>query len=84
MTSAYTSLTKMHNNWYGVRYNTLVESVSNSIVWESEAAEAYKAKFAKLKSEIVSEFENINSQFTTLMNQAQEDIQATENANTVQ
>ncbi len=175
MTSAYTSLTEMHNNWYGVRYNTLVESfnnlipqlnellkitvgdlpfaletaannyaqadrgsgvvgacntaptqianipvskdvglrfltsevestknlvsnnfktaieqmnqiesVSNSIVWESEAAEAYKAKFAKLKSEIVSEFENINSQFTTLMNQAQEDIQATENANTVQ
>ena len=42
------------------------------------------SKDARLKNEIVSSFENIESQFTTLMNQTQEDIQATESANTVQ
>lgn len=61
-----------------------IETVSNSMVWEGEAAEAYKSRFATLKSQIVSSFENIKSEFTTLIQQTQEDIQATENANTVQ
>ena len=61
-----------------------IESAYSQIQWESEAAEAFEAKFKKLKSEIVSAFEDIESQFTKLMNQTQEDIQSAENANTVQ
>ena len=60
-----------------------IESTYNTIQWQSEAAEAFRAKFTKLKGEIISSFENINSQFTTLMEQTLSDIQATENANTV-
>lgn len=61
-----------------------IESAYSQIQWESEAAEAFEAKFKKLKSEIVAAFEDIESQFTKLMNQTQEDIQSAENANTVQ
>lgn len=61
-----------------------VESVYNQVQWDSEAADAFRAKFTKLKNEIVSAFENLDSQFTTLMEQTLSDIQATENANTVQ
>ena len=61
-----------------------IESTYNTIQWQSEAADAFKAKFTKLKSQIISSFENINSQFSTLMEQTLSDIQATENANTVQ
>lgn len=79
-----TTQTEVQNNFKSsVDLMGQIEQASNSMVWESEAAEAYKARFAKLKSEIVSSFENLNSQFTTLMNQTLEDIQSTENANTV-
>lgn len=61
-----------------------IESAYSQIQWESEAAESFKARFQKLKGEIVSAFEEIESQFTQLMNQAQEDIQSAETANTVQ
>lgn len=54
------------------------------ITWQSEAAEAFKAKFRKLKTEIINSFEDLKIQFTTLMNQTKEDIQKTETANTVQ
>ena len=54
------------------------------IAWQSDASEAFKAAFNKLKANIVSSFENIESQFTKLMNQTEADIQKTENANTVQ
>lgn len=61
-----------------------IESAYGRIQWKSEAAEAFATKFRKIKNDIVASFENINSQFATLMNQTLEDIQATENANTVQ
>lgn len=61
-----------------------VESLSNSMDWESEAATAYKTKFTTLKNQIVNSFENLKQQFTVKMNQTKEDMQATENANTVQ
>lgn len=61
-----------------------IESIYNSITWQSEAADAFKAQFTKLKNQIVQSFEDLKSQFTTLMNQTKDDIQATENANTVQ
>ena len=60
-----------------------IESAYNKIQWQSDASEAFRAKFTQLKSSIVEAFENIESQFTTLMQQTLDDIQATENANTV-
>ena len=60
-----------------------IESIYNQIQWESEASQAFKAKFTKLKSQIISSFENIKSQFAKLMTQAQQDIQAAETSNTV-
>lgn len=62
----------------------LIESVYKKISWQSGAAESFKAKFTKLKNNIVASFENIETQFSKLMTQTLEDIQRTENANTVQ
>ena len=60
-----------------------IESIYNKIQWESEASQAFKSKFTKLKSQIISSFENIKSQFTKLMTQTQQDIQSAETSNTV-
>lgn len=60
-----------------------IESIYNQIQWESEASQAFKAKFTKLKSQIISSFENIKSQFAKLMTQAQQDVQSAETSNTV-
>lgn len=60
-----------------------IEAEYGKIKWESEAAEAFKAKFKKLKADIISAFENIDSQFTKLMEQTKSDIQSAESANTV-
>ena len=61
-----------------------IESVYNQIDWESEASEAFKAKFTRLKSEIVEAFDDINTKFGELMTQALDDIQSAETANTVE
>ena len=60
-----------------------IESIYNQIEWESEASQAFKSKFTKLKSQIISAFDNIKTQFTKLMTQAQQDIQSAETSNTV-
>ena len=60
-----------------------IESIYNKITWKSEAADAFKAKFTKLKTQIIKEIETINTQFDRLMKQTLEDIQTTENKNTV-
>ena len=75
---------KVSNNFNNARdkMNT-IESAYARIQWQSEASEAFAARFKKLKNEIVNAFENLNQQFVSLMKQTQEDIQATENANTV-
>lgn len=62
----------------------VIESEYARITWQSEAAEAFKARFQKLKGEILNSLDELNSSFTNLMNQTKEDIQRTENANTVQ
>lgn len=54
------------------------------IKWSSEAADAFKNKFQKLKASITQSFDDIEQQFTKLMNQTKDDIQKTEKANTVQ
>ena len=61
-----------------------IESTYSQVQWQSEASEAFAAKFQKLKNEIVTAFNDIETQFTQLMNQAQEDVQSAETANTVQ
>lgn len=60
-----------------------VESAYNRIEWQSEASDAFKAKFTKLKSSIISAFDEINTQFKQLMSQALNDVQSAESANTV-
>ena len=59
-----------------------IENVYNGVTWQSEAADAFRTRFQSLKSEVISQFESISTQFITLMNQAQEDIQNKETSNT--
>ena len=61
----------------------LIDSIYKKITWQSEAADSFKARFTKLKNNIVASFENIELQFSELMAQTLEDIQTTENANTL-
>lgn len=61
----------------------IIESSYERINWQSEAAQAFKAKFKKLKNDIVNSFDDIDMKFTKLMEQTKDDIQSTENANTV-
>lgn len=60
-----------------------IEAIYLKVVWESEASQAFKAKFTALKNEIATSFENINTQFKKLMEQTVQDIENAEKANTV-
>ncbi len=60
-----------------------IEVTFKLIQWESQAADVFKAKFTKLKNEIVLSLDETNAQFGKLMEQTQQDIQSAENANTV-
>lgn len=60
-----------------------IEAVYRTVVWESEAADAFKKKFTTLKSAIVSAFDKTNTEFKSLMEQTQQDIDRTEKSNTV-
>lgn len=54
------------------------ESIYNSIQWQSsQASEAFRARFTKLKSEIISAFEEIDSHLSKVL---QEQINRTEEA----
>ena len=61
-----------------------IESEYNRVDWQSEASESFKARYEKLKNDILSDFDNINNEFSKLMTQTQEDIENTEKSNTVQ
>ena len=61
-----------------------IESEYNRVDWQSEASESFKARFEKLKNDILSAFDNINNEFSKLMTQTQEDIENTEKSNTIQ
>jgi len=61
----------------------IIETIFAKVVWESEAAEAFKAKFKTLKNEIVTSFERTNTEFKKLMEETEQDIEKTEKANTV-
>lgn len=61
-----------------------IEAEYNRVEWQSEASESFKARFNKLKNDILMAFDNINNEFSKLMTQTQQDIETTEQANTVQ
>lgn len=60
-----------------------IENIYSKVVWESEASEAFKSTFTSLKNEIVTSFENTNNTFKKLMEQAEQDTEKAEKANTV-
>ena len=60
-----------------------IDAQYKKIAWKSDASEAFKASFTKLKTNILKSFDEINSSFTKLMNQTKDDIKKTESANTV-
>ena len=60
-----------------------IELAYKLIQWESLAADAFKVKFTKLKNDITTSLDNINTQFAKLMEQTQLDMDNAENANTV-
>lgn len=60
-----------------------IDAQYKKIAWKSDASEAFKESFTKLRTSILKSFEDINSSFTKLMNQTQDDIKKTESANTV-
>lgn len=75
---------KVNNNFkMALDYMNKFESEYNKVNWESEASQAFKAKFTKLKKQITKSFEEIKADFSKLMEQTKSDIQSTENANTV-
>lgn len=77
--------TKVSNNFKNsTNKMNEIESACGSMNWRSEAATAFTNEFKRIKNQISTEFENINTQFVKLMNQAIEDMEATEKANTVQ
>ena len=61
-----------------------IETEYNRVESHSEASESFKARFNKLKNDILMAFDNINNEFSKLMSQTQQDIETTEKANTVQ
>lgn len=61
-----------------------IRSMYLRINWQSEASEAFKGRFEKLKAQILEAFNNIESQFSTLMRQALDEVQRAETSNTVQ
>ena len=61
-----------------------IEAEYNRVEWQSEASESFKARFNKLKNDILMAFDNINNEFSKLMTQTQQDIETTEKANPVQ
>ena len=62
----------------------VIESEYAKISWESDASNAFRERFNRLKSNIVKAFEDLDSSFTKLMGKTIADIQNKESANTVQ
>lgn len=77
--------TKVSNNFKNAKDQmNKISTEYNKVKWTSEASDAFKNKFNKLKTNITKSFEEIEQTFSKLMNQAKEDVQKSETANTVQ
>ncbi len=75
------SVTSNLNNAKGFMEN--IVSVFNTVDWVSEARDSYQSQLDSLKGEIVNAINTINTQFSTLMSEAENDMKAVENANNV-
>lgn len=60
-----------------------ISTYFGKVTWDSRASEEFNARFMKLKGEIITSFENINTQFIKLMEQTLQDMENAERANTV-
>lgn len=69
--------------------NSKLESIKGEMntvkenFWKSDAANAFDTKFNQLKNNITTAFEDLNSQFSKLMQQTEDDINTAEKSNTV-
>ncbi len=75
------SVTKNLSNAKGYMEN--IVTVFNTVDWVSEARSNYQSQLETLKGEIVAAIDGINTQFSTLMSEAENDMKAVENANNV-
>lgn len=77
--------TKVSNNFKNAKDQmNKISTEYNKVKWTSEASDAFKNKFNKLKTNITKSFEEIEQTFSKLMNQAKDDVQKSETSNTVQ
>lgn len=60
-----------------------VEGQIGRLSWESDASDAFRAEFDKLKRNIFESISNVKQQFDTSMAQTLQDMQSAETANTV-
>ena len=81
VTAKEKSISKNFNN--AKELMNQIESTYKQITWKSEAADAFKARFTKLKTNIVKAFDETEKQFKKLMDAALEDMKKAEGANTV-
>ena len=76
--------TKVSNNFKNAKDQmNKISTEYNKVKWTSEASDAFKNKFNKLKTNITKSFEEIEQTFSKLMNQAKDDVQRSETSNTV-
>lgn len=61
----------------------IIDNDFSKVVWQSEAGTKYRNKVKEAKKDVIDAFENLENQFSRLMNQAVEDINAAEKSNTV-
>lgn len=64
-------------------YMENIMNTFNTIEWVSEARDNYQSQLNSLKAEINASLDEIKTQFSTLMEQAANDMRAVENANNV-
>lgn len=83
-TEVQTIKTNISNNFKNSKEKmNAIETEYKKVNWKSDASEAFTVKFTKLKTDIITAFDNIESSFAKLMQQTLDDMQATESANTV-
>ena len=60
-----------------------IDGVYRRVEWSSEAGDVFRARFEKLKNNMIRSFDELNAQFANLMNGARGDMNKTETASTV-
>ena len=83
-TSVENTQKSVSNNFKNAKEQmTKIDTEYGKIKWSSEASDAFRTKFRNLKRNITQSFDDIEKQFTKLMNKTKDEIQEAEKANTV-